>query len=137
MVKSALKWLVIATVIGGFSASGLAQQFDAGNAEFQFSCAPCHGKDGKGIGPVSAALKTPPPDLTVLAKKNNGLFPVTAVYEMIDGRRSVGAHGPREMPIWGDRFKRPFIYFPPASPEAVVHARILSLVDYLNRIQEK
>ncbi len=135
--KSTIKWLMIAAVTGGPSVSGWAQEFDVGKMEFQSSCAPCHGIGGKGNGPVSAALKTHPPDLTLLAKRSNGVFPIAAVYEMIDGRRSVSTHGTREMPIWGDRFKRPFIYIPPASPEAVVHSRILALVDYLNRIQEK
>ena len=27
-----------------------------------------------------------------------------AVYEMIDGRKSVSAHGPSEMPVWGFRY---------------------------------
>jgi hypothetical protein len=30
-----------------------------------------------------------------------------------------------------------YIYSPPGSPEPVVHARILAVIDYLNRIQEK
>ena len=68
------------------------------------ACATCHGRDGKGNGPVSAALRVPPPDLTVLAKKNNGVFPFSSVYEIIDGRKAVIAHGTRDMPIWGDRY---------------------------------
>ena len=32
-------------------------------------CAPCHGVDGKGNGPVAAALKKQPADLAVLSKK--------------------------------------------------------------------
>ncbi|MGB7772065.1 MAG: hypothetical protein WBL43_09525 [Pseudolabrys sp.] len=68
------------------------------------SCAPCHGADGKGKGPLSAnKLKTKPADLTALAKKNNGVFPVSAVYEAIDGRNAIESHGAREMPIWGCR----------------------------------
>ena len=53
---------------------------------------------------MSAELKATPPALTVLAKKNNGVFPVGAVYETIDGRKSVSAHSTREMPIWGIRY---------------------------------
>ena len=98
MEKGAFKWLIIATVIIGFSASGWAQGgLDEGKMEFLSSCAPCHGTDGKGKGPVSAELKGTPPDLTVLAKKNNGVFPVAAVFETIDGRKSVSAHGTGEM----------------------------------------
>ena len=125
MEKSAFKWLIIATVIIGFSASGWAQERDEGKTEFLSSCAACHGPDGRGKGPVSAELKATPSDLTVLAKKNNGVFPVAAVYEMIDGRKSVSAHGTREMPVWGFRY------------ESIFRSRTLALVDYLNRIQEK
>ena len=33
---------------------------------------------------MSAELKATPPDLTVLAKKNNGVFPIGPVYETIE-----------------------------------------------------
>jgi hypothetical protein len=87
-------------------------------------------------------------DLTVLAKKNNGVFPVNSVYENIDGRKAVIAHGTRDMAIWGDRYapepSRALIPRPSENilglfydPETVVRMRILAVIDYLNRIQEK
>ena len=96
---------------------------------------------------MSAELKKRPTDLTVLAKKNNGVFPLNYVYRVIDGRDQIASHGTREMPVWGYRFVPPqhfdlkladdYIYTAPTSPEPVVHARILAVIDYLNRIQEK
>ena len=62
------------TAIVCMTSSGLAQDFDAGKSEYQSSCETCHGADGKGKGPLSTQLKVPPADLTVLAKKNNGVF---------------------------------------------------------------
>ena len=100
MQKAAAKWLMVAAVIG-LTASGWAEEVDAGKAEYLTSCAPCHGTDGKGTGPRSFKLKTKPADLTTFAKKNNGVFPLSAVYEAIDGRNASGPHGSREMPIWG------------------------------------
>ena len=44
----------------------------SGKEMFTQYCASCHGKEAKGDGPASAALNTPPPDLTRLAKKNDG-----------------------------------------------------------------
>ena len=137
--------VVAAITIGG---EAVAEELDSGRAEYQSSCAPCHGKDGKGNGPVSAGLKVPPPDLTVLAKRNNGVFPFHAVYEVIDGRKAVIAHGTRDMPIWGDRYvpepSKALIPRPSENilslfldPETVVRMRILAVIDYLNRIQEK
>ena len=93
---------MVAGVTIGLTASGWAEEVDAGKAEYLSSCAPCHGADGKGKGPLSAKLKTKPADLTALAK-NNGVFPVSAVYEAIDGRNAIESHGAREMPIWGCR----------------------------------
>jgi hypothetical protein len=93
-------------------------------------------------------LKVPPPDLTILAKMNNGVLPFSAVYEIIDGRKTVMAHGMRDMPIWGDRYvpepSKALIPRPSENilslfldPETVVRMRILAVIDYLNRIQEK
>ena len=125
-----------------------AEVLDPGKAEYHSSCAPCHGSDGKGAGPISAMLKVPPPNLTVLAKKNKGVLPFSAVYEIIDGRKTVMAHGTRDMPIWGDRYapepSKALIPRPSENilslfydPEAVVRMRIFAVIDYLNRIQEK
>ena len=139
--------VAIGAILVASGGQTLAEEFDRGKAEYQSSCGTCHGRDGKGNGPVSAELKVPPPDLTVLAKKNSGVFPLNSVYEIIDGRKSVIAHGTRDMPIWGDRYTpeanwvlipRPFenilgLY----DPETVVRMRILTVIDYLNRIQEK
>ena len=94
-----------------FRFAAQAEDFDIGKSEFQSSCASCHGTDAKGKGPVSGQLKIPPPDLTMLAKSNNGVFPTDAVYETIYGLKTIPAHGTREMPIWGERFN-PIIKLP-------------------------
>jgi mono/diheme cytochrome c family protein len=130
-----------------FVGSVSAQDRDMGKLEYQSNCASCHGIGAKGDGPMSAELKKRPTDLTVLAKKNNGVFPLNYVYRVIDGRDQIASHGTREMPVWGYRFVPPqhfdlkladdYVYSPPNSPEPVVHARILAVIDYLNRIQEK
>ncbi len=138
----------IALVIIGVNSTTSAQEFDAGKFEYQMGCAACHGADGKGLGPVAALFGVPPADLTVLAKKNGGVFPFNSVYEVIDGRHLVIAHGTRDMPIWGDRFTpgpnqaaspnaRDSFVNPSYDPEIIVRMRILSVIDYLNRIQEK
>jgi mono/diheme cytochrome c family protein len=121
MTKSTFRCLIIAFVVIGYTASAWAQ--DAGKAAYLSSCAACHGEDGKGGGFVSAVLKTPAPDLTTLAIRNDGVFPIAAVSEIIDGRMLIAAHGNREMPIWG--------------LDVMVQSRIAVIVDYLNRIQEK
>jgi mono/diheme cytochrome c family protein len=149
MITGCLKGLMMAGLAAGFSGAAEAQPSDIGRSEFLSSCASCQGADGKGKGPVSEQLKVPPSDLTILARNNNGVFPTNAVYETIYGSKTIPAHGTREMPIWGERFN-PIINLPHAvdpfywrlagpenSPEVVVRTRILAVIDYLNRIQQK
>jgi mono/diheme cytochrome c family protein len=149
MIISCLKWWMIAGLTAGLAGAAQAQVIDIGKSEFQSSCASCHGADGRGKGPVSEQLKVPPSDLTMLAKNNNGVFPTNAVYETMYGSKTVPAHGTREMPIWGERFN-PVVNLPhyvdpsywkmagpEQSPEVVVRTRILAVIDYLNRIQQK
>ncbi len=69
-------------------------------------CASCHGKDGKGNGPVAQALKATVPDLTVIAKNNGGKFPVARVRRIITGEGIIASHGSREMPVWGPIFSQ-------------------------------
>ena len=102
MIPGWLKWLMIAGLTAVFATAAQAEDLDVGKAEFQSSCASCHGADGRGKGPVSGLLKVPPPDLTILAKNNNGVFPTNAIYETIYGSKIISAHGTREMPIWGN-----------------------------------
>lgn len=71
---------------------------------FRAYCASCHGKDGKGNGPVAPALKATVPDLTVIAKNNGGKFPVARERRIIMGEGMIASHGSREMPVWGPIF---------------------------------
>ena len=110
-----------------------------GKLEYQSNCASCHGNDGKG-GAYVDFLKVTPPDLTQLSKKNGGVFPLERVYNVIDGRQEVKAHGSRDMPIWGRDYQiRAGEYYVDVGydPEAYVRGRILALIDYLNRLQAK
>jgi hypothetical protein len=70
-------------------------------------CASCHGTDAKGGGPMAPALKTKPPDLTRIAIRNNGIFPMQRVQKVIAGEELTGlSHGSREMPVWGPIFSQ-------------------------------
>ncbi|MFA5924445.1 MAG: cytochrome c [Methylococcaceae bacterium] len=114
-------------------------KLDVGKMEYDSACAVCHGLTGKGDGPLKSQLTRPVPDLTVLAKNNKGVFPFDRVYQIIDGRQEVKAHGPREMPVWGRAFNtETSIYFdnyPPQDSVSAVRSRILALTEYLNRLQ--
>lgn len=141
MNSSMLTAALFGTVALCMSAASLAAEpFDVGKREFDASCASCHGKDGKGDGSYARMLRVAMPDLTTLSKRNGGVFPITRVYNVIDGREEIKAHGTREMPIWGRYFA---MRAAPAyddyayEPEAFARARILLITDYLYRLQAK
>jgi mono/diheme cytochrome c family protein len=104
----------------------------SGKQTYREYCASCHGEDGKGIGPAASALKTPPSDLTTLAKRHGGNFPEEYVAEILRLGKPIQAHGSSDMPIWGpifgarDRFN-----------EVAVRQRIKNLCAYLASLQEK
>jgi len=98
---------------------------------FRMYCASCHGRDGKGGGPVASALKVPPPDLTVLSHRQKGVFPAFEVETVISGPPKVTAHGSDEMPVWGVIFRA----LDPSDTRA--RARIKALVTFIESIQQK
>ncbi len=71
---------------------------------FRAYCASCHGKDGKGNGPVAPTLKATVPDLTIITVSNDGNFPVARMKRIIMGEGMIASHGSREMPVWGPIF---------------------------------
>lgn len=122
------------------SVDGYAQKADFGKREYDSKCAVCHGKLGKGDGPYAGIIDTRIADLTGLTKKNSGVFPLQRVYEVIDGRQAIKAHGTRDMPIWGTEYQiRAAEHYmeAPYDPEAYVRTRVLALSEYINRLQAK
>jgi len=146
-MKSSMRFLnILVTHIGvmilGASATALAaENLDVGKREYEVACAVCHGHTGKGDGPLKFQLVSRMPDLSELAKNNNGIFPFDRIYQVIDGRQEVKAHGPREMPVWGDAFRMQssvfFDNYPPYDTESAARSRILALTEYLYRLQTK
>lgn len=108
MKNARLALLILATTLSHATAA-LAQTetTDAGKSEYDSHCSICHG-DAKGNGVFGDSLKAVPPDLTLLARNNRGVFPADHVSRVIDGRVEIASHGPRDMPIWaGDTRPKP------------------------------
>jgi mono/diheme cytochrome c family protein len=101
-----------------------------GKAEYENKCAACHGEDGSGNGPVAPALRRQPPDLRLLTKNNDGVFPARVLYNIIDGRRSIRAHGNYEMPVWGKEMSL-------GDSGVSTSKRITAIVEYLRSMQIK
>jgi mono/diheme cytochrome c family protein len=144
MIKLALKALILPLCLGLGGVAWTAaqtkkevtvraeptQDLERGKKLFETNCASCHGKDGKGNGPVAAAMKTQPTDLTQIAKKNQGKFDELHVLAFVDGEKAISAHGTREMPVWGTRFRRG-----KGSMESSLS--IYAMMKYIESLQEK
>jgi mono/diheme cytochrome c family protein len=144
-----MKQLCIGTAVLGAALIGApvlayAQQaVDIGKREYVLSCTICHGAGGKGDGSLVEYLKKPPTNLTKIQKNNMGVFPFDRLYNAIDGREAVGAHGPREMPVWGRSYAEDAeeltsgFGITPKDRESYVRGRIIALIGYIYTLQEK
>jgi len=102
-------------------------------------CSACHGPEAKGDGVAGSVMQPHPADLTRLASRYGGEFPMEQVVRSIDGREALRAHGEPAMPVWGEVLsegrgdkgeQRPAI-------ERRVQGRIFSIAEYLRTIQVK
>ncbi len=105
---------------------------NSGKEMFKSYCAVCHGADAKGNGPAASALKTAPPDLTVLATKNGGKYPAAHISAVIRGQSALASHGSQDMPVWGPLFSSIS-----QGHEAQVQQRTSNLVAYIGTLQAK
>ena len=111
-----------------------AEMVHVGYRYFVRYCSACHGAEGRGDGPTASALQPPPADLTRIAQRRGGHFPVTEITAYIDGRIGVPAHGRRDMPVWGERFGE--IVGHDVLGEAVIRSHLELLIAYLQAIQQ-
>jgi mono/diheme cytochrome c family protein len=99
---------------------------------FMTYCAVCHGRAAGGHGPMAPILKTAVPDLTKIAKRNGGVFPLKRVENIIAGTESSGlGHGTRQMPVWGPLFSQI------TSDRDYGKVRLYNLAKYLESIQKQ
>jgi mono/diheme cytochrome c family protein len=145
-----MKFISLATILVIISAFAVAQQpstdskpsvkhvpithtpSNSGREMFDSYCAVCHAKDAKGNGPAASAMKTPPTDLTQLAKNNGGKYPAAHVAAVLKGQALSASHGSQDMPIWGGLFSSIS-----QGREAQVQQRITNLVTYIEGVQAK
>jgi len=150
-------------LLSGSTLAGWPQDLDKGKAEFLAYCASCHGADASGASVKAAELRARPADLTTIAKRNRGVFDADSVYKAIIREGAASRHLSDEMPNWQCRHEQQIpmrkrvrgrlvpplakkkLHAPaaeslldlPCDPEMVIKERLLSIVNYLAKIQIK
>ena len=126
-------WLALSawpTTSAAWAAQGAKKSpITEGGKLFNSYCISCHGKDATGTGPVAASLKKQPANLTRI-KLEDGKFPFYKIEEFIAGEQMTGAHGTREMPVWGSILRR-------RGGEGFMKLELYNLTKYLESIQQK
>jgi mono/diheme cytochrome c family protein len=131
MTTSRRRWPTIVTTLVLSGVIGHGAQAGDGTAEgrvlYVHHCASCHGVAADGRGPVAPVLTPPPRDLRTLRQRYGNPLPVDRIAQLVDGREIVTAHGPRTMPVWGDRLGE--------GGAARVRGRIEAIVAWLATVQ--
>jgi mono/diheme cytochrome c family protein len=110
----------------------------SGHDLYQSFCQSCHGDKGKGDGPLAAGLPKKPADLTGIAQRNGGQFPLAKVMSTIDGYTRRNDHG-SIMPEMGPMLQDgPMMMVDTGDGiETPVPAPLLALAGYLRGLQVK
>ena len=81
---------------------------------------------------MAKSLKTAPSDLTRIARRNGGAFPMVRIQRIISGEEALPAgHGGREMPVWGPVFSQI------AWDQDLGRVRVNNLAKYLEGLQAR
>ena len=141
--------IVLALSAVGQQGPATEEALTHGPVLYRAYCASCHGEDGTGAGPVAEALRSASPDLTLLAKQNEGAFPRVRVERLIRNQEGPAAHGTAKMPVWGPVFaleadlgpenadKMQILCGSTVTGDALANLRVGSLMNYLESIQHK
>ena len=127
-----MRYLIILSVVG--LAACVEEPID-GPTAYQENCAVCHGDGGKGDGPAARGLATAPPDLTMLAARNGGVFPTDDVMSIIDGLERE-PHFSNAMPEFGAGDLGETVIVENEGLGTPVPFKLLVLTEYLESIQQ-
>ena len=122
--------VALATSAAAQGTAGSSNPAFSGATLFDQYCKTCHGVRATGDGPLAALLRRPPADLTVLARKNGGVYSAEMVARIIDGRKPLAGHGGGDMPVWGEAFGNT------ADGAEATPRKIAALVAYLQTMQK-
>lgn len=126
------RFLILVSVLA--AATPLRAQ-SVGEQLFMNNCIACHGVTGHGDGPQATHLKTRPADLTQIAARRDGVWPMLEVMSILDGYMKVT--NPREdMPVFEDFLDNDMVEFDTGNGlTTMVPAKLIEVATYLETIQ--
>jgi len=109
---------------------------NSGQTVYLDKCAACHGRSGKGDGPLASGLETQPPDLTQIAARRDGVWPVLEVMSIVDGYTTRYLPG-TEMPIYDEFLEGNLVSFDTGNGiRQKAPAGLLAIARYLETLQD-
>lgn len=134
-----MKHLLTVILVGmtGYASPTLAETLTAeGRDVFQTHCATCHGVDATGDGPTAARLPTRPADLTGMAARRGGVWPMLEVMSIIEGYTKLDTPR-RDMPAISALTDGPKVELDTGNGQVrAVPKRLVAVAQYLESIQD-
>lgn len=121
-------------ILATLTLAACVEDADTGPSLYQAECAGCHGADARGDGPFARGLDRTPPDLTLIAARNGGVFPRDQVMSTIDGLQR-DAHFSVAMPEFGAGDMGETVIVEEDGLGTPVPTKLLMLTDYLEILQ--
>lgn len=131
-----IRTVTLLVVAGSTLAACAPERQVSGRALYDAYCLSCHGATGRGDGPAAAGLPHPPADLTGIAARNGGSFPMVRVMSVIDGYTRRGDRA-SVMPELGAALQEgPVILYDAGDGVATpTPANLVALAEYLRKLQ--
>lgn len=112
------------------------QSSDSGRTVYNDKCAVCHGFTGRGDGDLADGLDPRPADLTQIAARRDGVWPMLEVMAIIDGYTKRYLPG-SDMPIYDEFLEGDLVTFDTGNGiRQKAPANLLSIARYLETLQD-
>jgi hypothetical protein len=132
-------WAIAGTMlmVGGLAACAPEERLPSGAELYNDYCVACHGTAARGDGAQAARVRAPVADLTTLAARNGGEFPLARVMSKVDGYARGTQPYSGAMPELGHLLDGPLVrvdtgdgYLTPTP------AKLLMIAEYLETLQQ-
>ncbi len=136
MPPKGLLGIIALAVLGGCATEvDRSVSVERGAQFFATNCAVCHGVDARGYEGSPRDWATPPPDLTLLARRNGGAFPEIETLATVYGPAYHNRRG-SIMPEFGEQDLGPMIVVEVEEGIGTpIPANLIALSGYLQSIQ--